>query len=152
MEITIYIPKIYSDIRVKSHRDVATIENVEARYLIEAGTEKDDEIYAGIVNANDSLKMLLHTFLVDCVIDYTDDQVQAPESYIYELDLTPRRAVGKAQPLADAMHEYLVHAALMRVYEAVNGTELRAKHEAAANAAAGQITTLLYTKARPRLV
>ena len=55
MQITIYISKLYDEIRRKTQRDVVTIESVEARYLIEAGTEKNDEIYADIILANDSL-------------------------------------------------------------------------------------------------
>ena len=77
---------------------------------------------------------------------------QIPDAYVYELDLSPRRAVGKAQQLTDVMHDYLVHSTLMRFYDAVNGTELKAKHEDAANAASIQLVKLLYTKARPQLV
>lgn len=152
MQITIYISKIYDEIRRKTQRDVASIESIEERYLIEAGTEKNDEIYADIILANDSLKGILQTFLIDCLVEQYDDMQQIPDAYVYELDLSPRRAVGKAQQLTDVMHDYLVHSTLMRFYDAVNGAELKAKHETAANAASIQLVNLLYTKARPQLV
>ena len=80
-----------------------------------------------------------------------DDQLAIPESFVYDLALSERRAEGKAQPLTDYMHNFVVHLTLSRFYSAVSQQELSNIHSQLALDTAGLLEEMIYTKKPPLL-
>lgn len=151
MLITLHIKDLLSDIKKKSHYEVAGIEDAEARYRIEAGTEKEDEIYRSMVEVESTLVRRLHRFLYDHYQDEADNQLALPESFSFEFEMTDRRSGWKAQELADLMHSYIVHYTLAKFYAAVSQTDLSNKHSALTAEAATALEECLYHKQPPML-
>lgn len=152
MLITLSVEEIMRDIKKKSHREVEEkIPDVEARYRAEAGTEKEDEITRCMVEAASTLSLRLHRYLRTWYQDEVDDQLAIPEAFVYDLSLSERRAEGKAQPLADCMHNFIVHLTLARFYSTVSQQELSNIHSVQSLDTQKQLEELLYTKLPPLL-
>ena len=150
MRIVLDIEELLLDIRNKSHEECAnTIADVEARYRVEAGNHKNLELFRCIAEVGSSLSRLLHRYLVDYFQDEASNNDTLPESLVYELNLSERRLLGKAQPLADAMHQYVVHYTLAKYYATVNATDLSNKHSTLTQDASKQIEDLILTKKPP---
>ena len=152
MLIVLSVEELMRDIKKKSHREVEErIADVEARYRAEAGTEKEDEITRCMVEAASALSHRLHRYLRTWYQDEVDDQLAIPESFVYDLALSERRAEGKAQPLTDYMHNFVVHLTLSRFYSAVSQQELSNIHSQLALDTAGLLEEMIYTKKPPLL-
>ena len=150
MLITLSVEEILKDIKKKSHREVEErIPDVEARYRAEAGTEKEDEITRCMVEAASALSHRLHRYLRTWYQDEVDNQLAIPEAFVYDLSLSERRSEGKAQPLADFMHNFVVHLTLSRFYSTVSQQELSNIHSQLALDTAGMLEELIYTKKPP---
>ncbi len=150
MRIVLDIDELLLDIRNKSHEECATaIADTEARYRAEAGNHKNLELFRCIAEVGSALSRSLHRYLVDYFQDEADNNDTLPQSLVYELNLSERRASGKAQPLADAMHQYVVHYALAKFYATVSQTELSNKHSTLTQDASQTIDALLLTKKPP---
>jgi hypothetical protein len=151
MRIVLEVAELLFDIRNKSHEECASITDVEARYRAEAGHHKDEEIFRSLVGVNSSLTRLVRRYLVDSIALEADDNASIPDSFVYEFEISQRRADNLTQPMADAMHDYLVHYTLAKFYATVSQGDLSNKHSALTQAAATEIEELLYTKKPPMI-
>lgn len=151
MVITLYSQEILNDLRSKSHYEVANITDVEARYRVEAGGEKMDEIVRCINEGVARLRHRCWRFLKDDWKETSDNVVTLPDAFTIELVLTERRAVGKAEPLTEAMHTLVVEYALSKFYSDMAQQDLSNKHGLLAVDAGNRIEELLYSKLPPRL-
>lgn len=150
MRIVLNIEELLLDIRNKSHEECASaIADVEERYKYEAGNHKNLELFRDVAEVGSSLSRLLHRYLVDYYQEEASNNDTLPESLVFELNLSERRLLGKAQPLADAMHQYMVHYTLAKYYATVNATDLSNKHSTLTQDAATQIEDLILTKKPP---
>lgn len=149
MILSLSIPVLLKDIKQKSHYEVSNITDAEARYRAQAGTEKEDEIYRSMVEVASSLKHRLRRYLDESYQEEADDQVAIPDSFIYCLSVSDRRADNLLQPLTDAAHNYVVHYTLSKFYSSVSQGELSNKHSKETADAAKTIDELIYTKQPP---
>lgn len=150
MRIVLNIDELLLDIRNKSHEECASLfADAEARYKVEAGNHKNLELFRNIAEVGSSLSRLLFRYLADYYQEEASNNDTLPDSLVYELNLSERRSNGKTQPLADAMHQYVVHYVLAKYYATVNATELSNKHSVQTQEAASQIEDLVLTKKPP---
>lgn len=145
---------IISQIRETSHREVSSIADAEARYRVEAGTEKLADIRACLFDAIRRLKGRVIRFLSDewmseNYIDSSDNSVSIPVSWSFEFEMTERRALGKTEPLAEAMNTFVLEYALSKFYSIVSMGDLSNTHSLAAVEAGNILDELLYTKLPP---
>ena len=160
MDVTLYTQNLIDDIRNKSHYEVASIADDDARYRAEAGTEKLSEIKRCIQEAIGRLTHRLYPYLNEAyTFDMTDDLDVPTDSagatthtagYKFEFDMSERRADGKKEPLRNAMHSFVVHYALSFFYSTVSQSELSNKHGVAALEEANHLDEIIYTKKAPR--
>jgi hypothetical protein len=149
MVITLYTAEIINSLRTISHREVAEIADVEARYRAEAGSEKTGEIYSCIEDAAARLSGRCARFLAGAYSTGKDNLHSLPAEYVFEFTLSERRAVNKAAPLTEAMDTFVVEYALSKFYSMVSQGDLSNKHSLLAIDAGNQIAQLLYTKQPP---
>lgn len=151
MVITLYTEEIVSDLRGVSHHEVAEIPDVEARYRAEAGTEKYHLIHKCISEAVTRLARRCGRFLRGNYTVASDNAQEIPVSYTFNFDISERRAVGKAEILAETMHNFILHYALSQFYSDVSQGDLSNKHSLLAMEAGNEIDTLIYSKLPPIL-
>ena len=151
MTITIIIEELLKDIRERSHLDVQGMES-DMQYRIEAGSDKNEQLKREIVIVSSALTRMLQRYLVDSVSQEADNTLdgRVGSQLEWELEMSDRRASNKAQPLADACHDYLVHYTLARYYKSVNAGELSNTHSLQTADAAREIEGLLYSKTPPK--
>ena len=150
MVIELYTQEILDDIRMKSHQEVAAIEDVEARYRAEAGTEKMEDITRCLGEGVGALRHRCIRFLKEEITEISDNLSSLPEKVTLDLSLSERRAIGKSEPLTKAAHSLVVEYALSKFYSDVSQMELSNKHSALALIAGNEIDDLLYSKLPPR--
>ena len=151
MVITLYVNNIIDKMKAVSHREVAAIEDVEARYRVEAGSEKIDDINGCVSDAYKRLLSRCTRFLKDSFYNAKDNNPSIPTEYVIELSLSERRAINKADPIEEAMNTFLVEYALSKFYSIVSMGDLSNKHSLLALEAGGVLDQLLYTKQPPRV-
>lgn len=151
MTITIIIEELLKDIRERSHLDVQGLEP-EMQYRIEAGSDKNEQLKREIVIVSSALTRMLQRYLVDSDSQEADNTLdgRVGSQLEWELHMSERRASNKAQPLADACHDYMVHYTLARYYKSVNAGELSNTHSLQTADAAREIEGLLYSKTPPK--
>lgn len=149
MTITLDTKELIFDIINKSHFEVASITDAEARYKAEAGTDKQEEVERALTSARASLDQLMYKYLVPDLDTEAINQPGVPQYLTYFLRMSDRRAAGKAQPLADAMHSYLVNLTLAKFYHSVDQEKLAGTREGLAAADAQLINTLINSKQPP---
>lgn len=149
--IRLYTGELHSRLRTISHRECAEIADVEARYRAEAGTEKTEEIYACLDEGSRRLASRCYRFLADEYTIEKDNLTSLPEAYVYDFTFSERRALGKADPLAEAMNTFILEYALAKFYSNVSQSELSNKHSLLAIDAGNLISGLLFTKKPPRV-
>ena len=149
MLIVLNVQGLLKDIKSKSHYDVSSVTDAEARYRIEAGTEKEDEILRTMAEVATSLSRRLRRFLESGYQMIASDRVSLPEDFTWELDISERRANNLMQPLADAAHSYIVHYTLAKFYSTVSAVELSNIHSTWTAEAAEAIDELIYSKQEP---
>jgi hypothetical protein len=150
MVIELYTQELLNDIRTKSHQEVAGIEDVEARYRAEAGSEKIEDITRCLGEGLGAVRHRCIRFLKEEITEHSDNLSYLPEKVTFDLALSERRAIGKNEPLTRAMHSLVVEYALSKFYSDVSQMELSNKHSALAINAGNEIDDLLYTKLPPR--
>ena len=160
MDVTLYTANLIDDIRNKSHYEVAGIQDEDARYRAEAGTEKLAEIKRCIQEAIGRLTHRVAPYLNESYcLDMTDEldvptdsatATQHTSGYTFEFDMSERRADGKKEPLRNAMHSFVVHYALSFFYSSVSQMELSNKHGMAAIEVGNHLDEIIYTKQAPR--
>lgn len=149
MVITLYAATLLARLKSISHREVAEIQDAEARYRAEAGTEKEAELKQDI---RDGVAMCSHRvirFLRRTFTRTVDNTPAWPESFVYDLELSERRLANKGDALETAMNDFVLHYALSKFYSNVSQIELSNKHSVLTNEAAKNIEQLLYTKLPP---
>lgn len=151
MVIELYTQEILNDLRTKCHYEVAQIADVEARYRVEAGTEKMEDVKRCVAEAMDRLRHRCIRYLEEEIVDRMDNALFFRDKYTFNLILSERRAIGKTQPLAEAMHTFAVEYALSKFYSDVAMQDLSNKHSMLAVEAGDRIDDMLYTKMPPRV-
>jgi len=150
MVIELYTQEILNDLRSKSHYEVSQITDAEARYKVEAGSEKMDEVTRCISEAASRLHGRCRRFLKEFLSRNMDNTVFFPDKYVVNLVLSERRGLNK-ESIAEAMHTFLVEYALSKFYVSMSQQELSNKHSLLAVDAGNLIDELLYTKLPPRV-
>lgn len=150
MEIIINIDEILFDIRNKSHEECsAAIADAEARFRAEAGNHKNEELYRSLRSVHAALQRRVVRFLRNSHEKTGANDMYIPTSFVYEFEMSERRAQGKVQALADAMHDYLVHYTLAKFYATVTQGELSNKHSLLTGECEAEIMAILYDKMPP---
>ena len=151
MTITLQLSKVRPEIKSISHREVEGVADVNERYRIEAGSEKEDLISDCIRNAGNKLTHRCLRFLDNSYIEESDNEFPDLGSFVFEFEQgSGRRFDGKADALTDAMHTFMVEYALAKFYSTVSQGELSNKHSMLALEAGNAIDDLLYTKLPPK--
>lgn len=148
LTITLYTDELLHDIHERSHSECQAIADDAERYRVEAGTDKDDRLVREMIRVQSSLKRMMHRWL-DEPATAADDTLDKPESFCYELNVTGRRGMNKAQPLTDACHDFTVAYTLARFYASVGMKDLSNAYSIAANDAGVEIDELLNSKLPP---
>lgn len=140
-DITITLAELSFQVKYRSHLEAASISNAEARYAVEAGTEKAEAISSSLSAADASLRNLLRKYLTPSTSQDSD--------YTYHLDFSERRAVNKVPALEKAMEEYLINTAMAEFYRTVSNGELATAHVTAAQAYENEIVKTINYKSAP---
>lgn len=149
MRIELSKNELLFDIQNKSHSEVSVIADAEARYKVEAGTEKIAEIERDLITAMSTLYTQIGRYLRTNHAPYADNGAGLPDTLIYDFIFSERRLDGKMQPLTDAIHAYLVDCTLGIFYSSVGHVEFQKKHAEQAATDARLVETLIYTKKPP---
>lgn len=149
MVVTLYAQEVLNDLRSKSHYEVSAIENAEARYRLEAGTEKKDEIVRCVNEGVARLSRVLTRWMKGEIVKEVDNTTSLPESWTFDLALSERRAVGKAAPIAELVQTFVVEYALSKFYSDMSAQEYSNKHSVLALDAASRLDDLMYSKMPP---
>ena len=147
--LNIQVKEVLFDVRNKSHNEVAGIADAEARYLVEAGMDKQDEIERCLTTSASLMMAVMGRFVMSHNTNLSSNRSGLPEYYYVNLDLSARRAEGKQQILADLAHSYLVNMTLSLFYKSVAQATLSEGREKMAIENAAQIEQLLFTKHKP---
>lgn len=153
MVIILHTQEILDKLRSVSHREVSGIEDADARYRAEAGTEKMYEIQHCVSDAAKRLagRGSVARFLKAEFTEVGDNTIDFPKAYQFEFVLSERRMVNTANQLEEPMNTFVVEYALSKFYSIVNLGELSNKHSLSAIDAANEIDRILYTKKPPRV-
>ena len=87
--------------------------------------------------------------LVRHVDTIADDTEEEETSFIFDLDMSPRRAAGKGESLKTSFRSLTVNLFLNKYFTSKNQTDLATKYDAAALADVNTIAKLLYEKLPP---
>lgn len=148
--ITIKTASLISDIKIKSQMNTERIKDAEDRYAVRAGEENEAEVKEALQEAWRSVKGLCRRFLTanaDSTGSDLFDTSTTDKSLTF--DLTARRTSNIGEPLAQAIHNYLVNGTLRRFYTSAVMPDLVASYAAAETAAQAEIVSLLYRKQEP---
>lgn len=140
---------VMSDMRVKSHAEVASIADPTERYLAEAGTEKAEELNQCITDATAEVTAALRTFLAASATYTADDDYDDTEDITFTLSVTGRKASGLAEALAKAIHAFIVDSALDKFYTSVARADLAQRHAAHLAPELSVIDNLIYRRSNP---
>lgn len=151
MQITIKLKELFFDIKNKSHHEVASIEDTDLRYVAEAGTENEHEIYRCIIDAEARVRLMCGKFLVSSSESHGDNSLPeyVPDAYTYNFVDNARRQDNRGQVITDGMHSAIVSMALSKFYVSVNQMELSAQHDKLAQNAVQLLERMLYEKLPP---
>ena len=152
MTVTINTSELFFDIKNKSHHEVASIENVDQRYVAEAGTENTHEILRCIIEAEARVRLMCGRFLnkVTENKDVSSDLPSTiPSSYTYSFVDNARRQDNRGKVIADGMHSAIVSMALSKFYVSVNQMELATSHDALATNGVQLLEKMLFEKLPP---
>lgn len=128
------------------------INDIGAKYLSEGGASARPPkgLLAQAINESfGRLKLLYGRFLRPGLEDYASDNLSLSHTLTIELDMSSRRASGKAQSLADLSHSFLVNASLSKLYVTSKNPELGEMHDKLSVGDAQAITKLVNSKTAP---
>lgn len=153
MRVIIQKSELNYNIRRKSHTELAQLPS-EQRYLLEAGSDKEDEINRCIVEAYAILQENLSRFLSlsPSVEDASTDDASIADVLVLDFEYSGRRLAGREQSLADECLAYLTDATLSNFYLSVGSDEMAKKHAEMATNKLQFIMRMLYTKLPPRSI
>lgn len=179
MIIEISTAELFFDIKNKSHHEVASIQDVNLRYVAEAGTENDHEIYRCITDAEAKIRLMCGKFLMKAeeigtppaddtpsdegatttIEDAPDTSEEnshdnnlkddVPTAYRYTFVDNPRRQDNRGRVIANGMHSAIVSMALSKFYISVNQMELSKAHDELAGRSVALLEKMLYEKVQP---
>lgn len=149
MKIELSKSELLFDIHNKSHLDVSDITDAEARYRVEAGTEKTAEVERSLVTSLSMLHQIAGRYLVTDMTYTAGNDIGLPSTIVLDFSFSERRLDGKAQALADAIHAYLVDNTLALFYNSVSDATLATKRAQLALTDSQLVQTLVYTKKPP---
>lgn len=151
MQVKIKIKELFFDIKNKSHHEVASIQDTDLRYVAEAGTENEHEIYRCIIDAEAKVRLMCGKFLVRASETFNDNTLpeQVPDEYTYDFIDNARRQDNRGQVIVDGMHSAIVSMALSKFYVSVNQMELSEQHDKLAANAVLLLERMLYEKLPP---
>ena len=87
--------------------------------------------------------------LIRHVATIADDTEEEETSFIFDLEMSPRRAAGKGESLKTSFRSLTVNLFLNKYFTSKNQTDLASKYDAAALADVNTIAKLLYEKLPP---
>lgn len=175
MIIEISTAELFFDIKNKSHHEVASIQDVNLRYVAEAGTENYHEIYRCITDAEARIRLMCGKFLISAEevegnippadaspvseedTPSTDEgnshdnnlQDNVPIAFRYTFVDSPRRQDNRGRVIANGMHSAIVSMALSKFYISVNQMELSKVHDELAHRSVALLEKMLYEKVQP---
>ena len=150
--ITIQRSSVLADMKVKNHHEAALIQDTRERYLVEAGTEKLPELHQCITDAFADASAIVRQFISPGSPSATitgNDTYSATGDLSVVLSVTSRKAAGLTDPLAAALHKYIVDAALAKFYKAVAHPALAQAREADLQRDNATIENLIYRRGKP---
>lgn len=152
MKVTINTSELLFDIKNKSHHEVSSIGDVDQRYAAEAGTEKENEIFRCIIEAEARVRLICGRFLKR-IIETKDENSDLPEdvpiSYEYEFVDKARMQDNRGKVIADGIHSTIVSMAMSKFYVSVNQMELAKTHDDLATSGVQLLEKMLYEKLPP---
>lgn len=137
------------DIEETSRTETAQLTDAEARYRVQAGAQFREGLDRALTLSVSRLNTLVQRFLFPDATPVAGNDIVLPDQIVFDFDFSERRAQGKAQPLTDAMHAYLVHDTLAAHYRNTASGDLATVHVQSAEAAAAQIIGLIHSKTPP---
>jgi len=154
MNVIIKLKELFFDIKNKSHHEVASIQDTDLRYIAEAGTENEHEIYRCIIDAEARVCLMCGRFLKSATKIFGEGADNTlpdtvPEAYKYEFVDQARRQDNRGQAVTDSMHAAIVSMALSKFYVSVNQNELSKQHDALAEKNVLLLEKMLYEKLPP---
>lgn len=151
MTVQIKIKELFFDIKNKSHHEVASIQDTDMRYVAEAGTENEHEIYRCIIDAEARVRLMCGKFLKRASETFNDNTLpeRVPDEYTYDFIDNARRQDNRGQVIVDGMHSAIVSMALSKFYVSVNQMALSEQHDKLAANAVLLLERMLYEKLPP---
>lgn len=149
MVVTITTSDILLLVRSISHREVAGILDVEARYRAEAGSEKAAELEECVKEGIARLQSRVYRFLTS--VTYSPES-GFPTTVAFNFDLSDRRGNNKEEAITEACNTFVLEYALSKFYSIVSQGELSNKHSLATLETGNHLDELLYTKNPPIVV
>ena len=149
MTITIKYSEVLFDLQNKNKEEVRSIEEPQARYLAEAGSDKIDEVARCIQEAITNVTAMFLRFISAKENEGASDMLRNPDNVLLEFNVSERRGAGKDEMIADALHSLIVNLSLSKFYSTINQTELAAKRDTLAASDTAVINKLLYEKLPP---
>ncbi len=141
MEITISAKNLFDDLGGQYLEESKTLDPLPPKGQL---MQFVNEAYA-------SLTALLYRFLTPNDETRADDSLLIEEAYYFNLALTSRRGNGKMSQIADAIHSYMINAALGKYYLVNNLVELSNKRNTMAANDLQVLNGLLRSKYPPSL-
>ena len=154
MTIEISSAEILHRVRDVAQDELAvTTPDETLRYKIEPGSEKEDKMNTYIGESVENLCSQMWRFLSpECISNYAsveNESVVLPERYVFDFDISERRALGKTAILKEKFAAVIVEYTLLRYYLDLGQVQLSQNHSQVAAAELNKISSLLYTKALP---
>ena len=150
--ITIQRSSVLSDIKVKNHHEAALIPDSKERYLVEAGTEKVQELHQCITDAFADASALMRAETIGTTSAQSEtenDDYTSTGDLSFVMNFSDRKAPGLKTPLASALHKYVVDNALARYYKAVSHMALSQARESELAKDISTIENLIYHRSNP---
>ncbi len=150
MDIKLNIGKLISDVRTKSHFEVASVQDPTARYRIEAGSEKLGEVKRDLAAAISTLIQECYRFLDAPGVDDADNSLTDAEEITLVVLGGSRRLYGKEKALAQKLHEIAVDLTLYKFYASVSQADLSKQHSSLAATGVAELESMLRQKRPPK--
>lgn len=149
MNITIVYSEVLFDLQNKNREEVRSIQEPQARYQAEAGSNKTDEVRRCLQEAFSQVESMYVRFINSSSDNDASNVLEEGDDRSLVFEVSDRRASGKSQVIADTIHSLIVNHALQKFYNTVQQPELAAKRNSLAEADASMLNKLLYEKLPP---
>lgn len=142
MAITITITKdnVVTEMRTINRLEVQNIQDPDARYRVEAGSEKTGVLNSCVDAADGELRSVL--------LDFLDPSKNTTLTFAF-IDDSRRFDTNKQKALEENIYDYILHTAMARYYLGVSQGELMVAHQNMKDAARVKIEKLIYSRSVP---